>query len=330
MMFGSLLFAVCCSAALAHFNTNLDQHWELWKKTYGKIYTTEVEEFGRRQLWERNLQLITVHNLEASMGMHSYDLSMNHMGDLTTEEILQTLALTHVPSGFKRQIANIVGSSGDAVPDSLDWREKGYVSSVKMQGACGSCWAFSSVGALEGQLKKTTGKLVDLSPQNLVDCSSKYGNKGCNGGFMSDAFQYVIDNGGIASDSAYPYRGVQQQCSYSSSQRAANCTKYYFVRQGDENALKQAVASVGPISVAIDATRPQFVLYHSGVYNDPTCSKRVNHAVLVVGYGTLSGQDHWLVKNSWGTRFGDGGYIRMARNKNNMCGIASYACYPVM
>ncbi|XP_026139810.1 cathepsin S-like [Carassius auratus] len=328
MMFGSLLFAVCCSAALAHFNTNLDQHWELWKKTHNKFYSTKFEELGRRELWERNLELITLHNLEASMGLHSYDLGMNHMGDMTPEEILQSFAMTRVPPNYKRQTVNFVGSSGSPVPDSLDWREKGYVSSVKMQGACGSCWAFSSVGALEGQLMKATGKLVDLSPQNLVDCSSGYGNKGCNGGFMSSAFQYVIDNGGIDSESSYPYEGVQGQCRYNPS-HAANCTKYYFVPQGDEEGLKQALANVGPISVAIDATRPHFVLYRSGVYNDPTCTKKVNHAVLAVGYGAIAGEDFWLIKNSWGTHFGDGGYIRIARNKN-MCGIAEYACFPVM
>nr|AAA49207.1 cysteine proteinase [Cyprinus carpio] len=322
MMLGSLLFAVCCSAALAFFNTNLDQHWELWKKTHNKFYSSKDEELGRRELWERNLGLITLHNLEDLHGLHSYDLGMNHMGDMTTEEILQTLATIRVPPGFKRQTAEFVGSSGAAIPDSLDWREKGYVSSVKNQGACGSCWAFSSVGALEGQLMKTTGKLVDLSPQNLVDCSSSYGNYGCGGGLMSAAFQYVIDNGGIDSESSYPYEGVQGQCRYNPSQLAANCTKYYYVRQGDEEALKQAVANIGPISVAIDATHPQFILYRSGVYNDPSCTTNINHAVLAVGYGAIAGQDFWLVKNSWGTGFGDGGYIRMARNQNNMCGIA--------
>ncbi|XP_073704073.1 cathepsin S-like [Garra rufa] len=329
MMLGSLLFAVCFSAALAHFNTNLDQHWELWKTTHSKLYSSKDEELGRRELWEKNLELVTIHNLEASMGLHSYDLGMNHMGDMTTEEILQSLATTRVPPGFKRQTPEFVGSSRAAVPDSLDWREKGYVTSVKNQGACGSCWAFTAVGSLEGQLMKTTGKLVDLSAQNLVDCSSSYGNKGCNGGWITKAFQYVIDNG-IDSESYYPYKAVQGQCRYDPSQRAANCTKYYYVHQGDEEALKEAVANIGPISVAIDATRPQFVFYRSGVYNDPSCTKKINHGVLVVGYGAIAGQDFWLVKNSWGTTFGDGGYIRMARNQNNMCGIASYPCYPVM
>ncbi|RXN31728.1 cathepsin S-like protein [Labeo rohita] len=329
MMLGSLLFAVCCCTALAHFNTNLDQNWELWKKTYNKFYSSKDEELGRRELWERNLELITIHNLEASMGLHSYDLGMNHMGDMTTEEILPLLATTDIIPDL-RETAEFVGSSGAAVPDSLDWRDKGYVTSVKNQGKCGSCWAFSAVGALEGQLKKTTGKLVSLSPQNLVDCSSSYGNKGCKGGSKRAAFQYVIDNGGISSESFYPYKGVQGPCRYKQSKYAAKCTNYTKVRRGDEEALKQAVASIGPISVSIDASRPQFKLYRSGIYRDPSCTNKTNHAVLVVGYGGHAGQAFWLVKNSWATTYGEKGYVRMARNQNNMCGIASRAIYPVM
>uniref|UniRef100_A0A8C1Y8S9 Cystein proteinase inhibitor protein salarin n=1 Tax=Cyprinus carpio TaxID=7962 RepID=A0A8C1Y8S9_CYPCA len=326
----TLLVVVWCGLAHTLENLTLDEAWENWKLTHKREYNGLDEESIRRAIWEKNMLFIEAHNREYELGIHTYNLGMNHFGDMTTEEILQSFATTRVPSDIKRQTAKFVDSSGAPIPDSLDWREKGYVTSVKMQGACGSCWAFSSVGALEGQLMKTTGKLVDLSPQNLVDCSSGYGNKGCNGGFMSAAFQYVIDNGGIDSESSYPYEGVQGQCRYNPSQRAANCTKYYYVRQGDEEALKQAVANIGPISVAIDATHPQFILYRSGVYNDPSCTTNINHAVLAVGYGAIAGQDFWLVKNSWGTGFGDGGYIRMARNQNNMCGIASYALYPVM
>ncbi|KAI2645482.1 Cathepsin S [Labeo rohita] len=280
MMLGSLLFAVCCSTALAHFNTNLDQNWELWKKTYNKFYSSKDEELGRRELWERNLELITIHNLEASMGLHSYDLGMNHMGDMTTEEILPLLATTDIIPDL-RETAEFVGSSGAAVPDSLDWRDKGYVTSVKNQGKCGSCWAFSAVGALEGQLKKTTGKLVSLSPQNLVDCSSSYGNKGCKGGSKRAAFQYVIDNGGISSESSYPYKGVQGPCRYNPSKYAAKCTNYTKVRRGDEEALKQAVASIGPISVSIDASRPQFKLYRSGEYFFPTHFNQTDYQIKV-------------------------------------------------
>ncbi|XP_039476106.1 cathepsin S-like [Oreochromis aureus] len=325
-----LLLISLCAGAAAMFESTLDAHWDLWKKTHGKSYKNDVEDAHRRELWENNLKMITVHNLEASMGLHTYELGMNHMGDLTEEEILQFFASLTPPTDIQRAPSAFAGASGSGIPDTMDWREKGCVTKVKMQGACGACWAFSAAGALEGQLAKSTGKLVDLSPQNLVDCSGKYGNHGCNGGFMTRAFQYVIDNHGIDSDASYPYTGRDDQCHYNPATRAANCSSYQFLPEGDENALKQALATIGPISVAIDATRPMFTFYRSGVYNDPSCSQKVNHGVLAVGYGTLNGQDYWLVKNSWGTTFGDQGYIRMARNQNDQCGIALYACYPVM
>ncbi|XP_068425620.1 cathepsin S, ortholog2, tandem duplicate 1 [Clinocottus analis] len=330
LMFGALLLVSLCVEAAAMFDSQLDVHWELWKKTNEKKYRNEVEDVRRRELWERNLMLITKHNLEASMGLHTYDLSMNHMGDLTPEEILQSYATLSPPADIQRAPSAFAGASGAGAPDAVDWRAKGCVTSVKNQGSCGSCWAFSAAGALEGQLAKTTGKLVDLSPQNLVDCSGKYGNRGCNGGFFHRAFQYVIDNQGIDSDAAYPYRGQSQQCRYNPANRAANCSQYNFLPEGDEGALKEALATIGPISVAIDATRPRFPFYRSGVYDDASCTQKVNHAVLAVGYGSLNGQDYWLVKNSWGSSFGEQGYIRMSRNKKNQCGIALYGCYPTV
>lgn len=330
LMLGSLLLVSLCVGAAATFDSRLDIHWDLWKKTHGKTYNSDVENMHRRGLWEKNLMLITMHNLEASMGIHTYELGMNFMGDLTPEEIQLYFATLTPPTDLKRGPSPFLGATGADAPDSMDWREKGCVTSVKMQGACGSCWAFSAAGALEGQLAKKTGKLVDLSPQNLVDCSSKYGNHGCNGGLMHQAFKYVIDNQGIDSDASYPYTGRQQQCRYNSMNRAANCSDYNFLPEGDEGALKQALATIGPISVAIDAKRPRFAFYRSGVYDDPSCSQDVNHGVLAVGYGTLNGQDYWLVKNSWGASFGDQGFIRMARNKNDQCGIARYGCYPIM
>ncbi|KAM9309801.1 cathepsin S-like [Pholidichthys leucotaenia] len=330
VMLGSVLLLSLSMGEATMFGGHLDAHWELWKKTHDKKYENEVEDMRRRELWEKNLMLITTHNLEASMGLHTYELSMNHLGDLTPEEMGQFYATLTPPTDVQRAPSPFARWSGADAPLSVDWREKGCVTRVKMQGSCGSCWAFSAVGALEAQLAKMTGKLVDLSPQNLVDCSSKYGNHGCNGGFMHHAFQYIIDNHGIDSDASYPYKGQNEQCHYSPMYRAANCSQYRFLPEGDEDALKQALATIGPISVAIDAKRPSFYLYRSGVYDDPSCSQNVNHAVLAVGFGTENGRDYWLVKNSWGTSYGEQGYVRMVRNKNNQCGIALYGCYPII
>ncbi|MED6256841.1 hypothetical protein ATANTOWER_028974 [Ataeniobius toweri] len=157
--------------------------------------------------------MINDHNLEASLGLHTYELAMNHLGDLTTEEITSSFVGTIVPSELERVPYEFL-KINKSLPASLDWRDEGLVTSVKSQGSCGSCWAFSAVGALEGQLKKTTGVLMSLSPQNLVDCSSKYGNYGCRGGFMAHAFKYVINNRGINSDAAYPYTGKCGRCKY--------------------------------------------------------------------------------------------------------------------
>ncbi|KFQ37348.1 Cathepsin S, partial [Merops nubicus] len=314
--------------ALGHPDPALDWHWKLWKTTYGKEYPHQKEEEERRGIWEENLRVVTLHNLEHSLGLHSYQLGMNHLGDMVGAGLVALLTGLNVAPGSKRVSWN-PPRAGRQVPDTMDWREKGCVTEVKNQGSCGSCWAFSAVGALECQVKLKTGQLVSLSTQNLVDCSVMYGNKGCSGGFMTNAFQYIIDNEGIDSEESYPYKAQNGTCQYNASTRAATCSKYVELPFGDEEALKDAVANVGPVSVAIDATQPTFFLYRSGVYDDPKCSQEVNHAVVVIGYGTLQEKDYWLVKNSWGLSFGDQGYIRMARNHANHCGIASYASYPL-
>ncbi|XP_059573963.1 cathepsin S [Alligator mississippiensis] len=310
-----------------HPDPTLDVHWELWKKAYGKQYRHQEEEGARRATWEQNLRLVTLHNLEHSLGMHSYELGMNHLGDMTSEEVAALLTGVRVPRQ-PHWNATYRPALGSHVPDAVDWRDKDCVTDVKSQGACGACWAFSALGALEAQVKLKTGKLESLSAQNLVDCSTMYGNHGCNGGFMTEAFQYIIDNHGIDSDSAYPYTAQNGMCHYDPATCAATCSRYFQLPYGDEAALKDAVANIGPISVAIDATLTSFFLYKSGVYDDPGCTQNVNHGVLVVGYGTLNGQDYWLVKNSWGVYFGDKGYIRMSRNHGNHCGIANYGVYP--
>ena len=213
---------------------------------------------------------------------------------------------------------------------------KGAVTPVKNQGPCGACWAFSATGALEGQTAINSDKKVQsLSEQNLMDCSWSYGNKGCGGGSAINAFRYVAAQPGIDTESSYPYTGRNgQSCLFANGVVGAYCSGYSTVRS-TESDLQVAVAKVGPISVAIDATN-NFRLWkpYSGIFYDYTCSSnynKLNHEVLVVGYGTDSsyGQDYWIVKNSWGSEWGDGGYIKMARNWNNMCGIATDASFPI-
>ena len=264
----------------------LDTQWELWKKTHQKQYNSKVDEISRRLIWEKNLKQISAHNLEASLGVHTYELAMNHLGDMTSEEVVQKMTGLRIPPSRSYSNDTLYTPEWEGrVPDSIDYRKKGYVTPVKNQGQCGSCWAFSSAGALEGQLKKKTGKLLALSPQNLVDCVTE--NYGCGGGYMTTAFQYVQQNGGIDSEDAYPYVGQDESCMYNATAKAAKCRGYREIPVGNEKALKRAVARVGPISVSIDASLASFQFYSRGVYYDENCDRdNVNHAVLVVGYGT--------------------------------------------
>jgi len=221
------------------------------------------------------------------------------------------------------------------MPKKVNWTSEGYVTPIKNQQQCGSCWAFSATGSMEGQHFKKTGKLVSLSEQNLVDCSQPEGNYGCEGGLMDQAFNYTVINKGIDTEASYPYTAMDGKCVFNATNVGATISSWTDVPTGSEADLQKAVATVGPISVGIDASQYTFQLYKSGVYYDPNCSSQfLDHGVLAVGYGTkkMHGKstDFWLVKNSWGTDWGMDGYIEMSRNKNNNCGIATQASYPVV
>jgi len=313
----------CCVAS----DQSLDYYWEAYKVLYRKIY--EEDENVRRLAWDANVKLIMDHNIRAELGLHSYTLGLNAYADLTNAEFrlrMNGLRINATRSPVSER--TILG-----LPTAVDWRKEGYVTPVKDQAQCGSCWAFSTTGSVEGQHFKATGKLVSLSEQNLVDCSDYEGNMGCFGGLMDNSFKYIIDNQGIATEDSYPYTGHDGFgiCHFSGKTVGATISSFKDVTKGSESALQEAVATVGPVSVAIDAGQPSFQLYKDGVYNEPACSStELDHGVLAVGYDSLNGQDYWIVKNSWGVSWGQQGYIFMTRNKNNQCGIATESSYPVV
>ena len=227
---------------------------------------------------------------------------------------------------------NFVSLDANNLPKSLDWRAKGAVTPVKNQKMCGSCWAFSATGALEGLNFITNGKLISFSEQQLVDCSRGYGNDGCGGGLMDYAFNYTKDFG-IQNEVSYPYADNTNKCTYSKNDVLFKNKGWVDVPENDLDQLAAAV-TLQPISVGIEADNLPFMLYIAGVYNYPFCGTSLDHGVLVVGYGTsIFGNDYWLVKNSWGSWWGEGGYIKMKKSEGKSpgtCGIAKAASYPTM
>ncbi|XP_012692203.2 procathepsin L-like [Clupea harengus] len=326
----SLAVVSCASLSLE------DLEFHAWKLKFGKSYRSPKEEAQRKLTWLSTRPRVLAHNILADQGIKTYRMGMNQFSDMDNEEYRNTVLLrsTFLSNETKtldqRGINTSRQKGGTKLPDSVDWRKKACVTFVKDQTHhCGSCWAFSTTGALESHTCIKYGRLPSLSEQQLVDCSRSYGNMGCNGGYIDLTYQYVIKSGGVDTEDSYPYQAEDDNCRFKPSDVGASCRGYTKVKTpGNESALQEAVANEGPVSVAIDAER-DFRFYESGVYDEPSCSRtRLNHAMLVVGYGTEDGQDYWLVKNSWSASWGEEGYIKMSRNQDNQCGIASYAFYP--
>ncbi|KAF8790646.1 procathepsin L-like [Argiope bruennichi] len=325
-----LLGLIVASVSACSFWNNYDALWENYKKAFNKTYNSSEEGF-RKRLWELNIAAIQKHNLEADLKLHSFKLGINHFSDRLMHEYVSMNGLKTVNRPNNNTFSShFLAPENVKYPSSVDWRKEGFVTEVKNQKDCGSCWAFSATGSLEGQHKRKTGKLVSLSEQNLIDCSTKEeGNEGCNGGMIDSAFDYIKKHG-IDTEESYPYIAKEQKCHFRQQNVGATMTGYVDIPENDEEALKKAVATVGPVSVAINAKGSGFMFYRSGIYDVSQCDpQNLNHGVLVVGYGTENGKDYWIVKNSWGTGWGEDGYVKMARNKN-MCGISSLASFPLV
>ncbi|KAH8240332.1 hypothetical protein KR032_010470 [Drosophila birchii] len=331
----SITFILVAMLALAHaaFSDQvIDKEWLAFVKEQGKSYKDVAEQQLRHKIFNENRIKIDEHNQRFANGEVSFKMAINEYSDMTSQEFSDMMTGLRYSNTLDENLKEQTFISPEHVTlaDSVDWRSKGAVTGVKNQGSCGSCWAFSATGSLEGQHFRKTGKLVSLSEQNLVDCSGSYGNKGCGGGFMTWAFKYIKDNGGIDTEESYPYKAKNDKCKFNRATIGATVTGFVTLPIGDEKKLAETVATIGPVSVAIHVTA-SFQHYRSGIYIEPNCDpKQLNHGVLVVGYGSENGKDFWLVKNSWGSSWGDKGYIKMLRNGNNQCGISTAACYPTV
>ncbi|CAI9099951.1 OLC1v1036853C1 [Oldenlandia corymbosa var. corymbosa] len=301
------------------------QKHEQWMVQYGRVYKDDAEKASRYNIFKKNVEYIESFN---KAGTKSYKLGINKFADLTNEEFTSARN-KYKPRECKGTLFRYENLS--AVPASMDWRKKGAVTPIKDQGQCGCCWAFSAVAAMEGAHQLKTGKLVSLSEQELVDCDTSGEDQGCDGGLMDDAFTFIINNKGLTTEANYPYQGTDGTCNANKeANHAATITGFEDVPANNEAALLKAVANQ-PVSVAIDASGSDFQFYSSGVFTGE-CGTDLDHGVTAVGYGTSSdGTKYWLVKNSWGTSWGDNGYIMMQRGidaKEGICGIAMQASYP--
>nr|XP_043629357.1 senescence-specific cysteine protease SAG39-like [Erigeron canadensis] len=326
LLFLSASFITHTTSRLLPETSSYETH-EQWMTRYGRVYKGSEEKEQRAKIYQENVQYIESFNNAMNKG---YKLAINEFADLTNEEFRTTrnrfMAHECSPSSSSFRYENVT-----AVPSSMDWRKKGAVTPVKDQGQCGCCWAFSAVAAMEGITQLKTGKLISLSEQELVDCDTSGVDQGCEGGLMDNAFDFIVNNKGLTSESNYPYQGVDGTCnSNEASNNAATITGHEDVPTNSESALLKAVASQ-PVSVAIDASGSAFQFYSSGVFTGE-CGTELDHGVTAVGYGTSDdGTKYWLVKNSWGTSWGQEGYIMMQRDveaKEGICGIAMQASYP--
>jgi len=290
---------------------------------YHRTYGTKEEYNYRLELFEQAYNDVTSHNADNGA---TYEKEINQFADMSDFEWNAMLGYKRgTRSGLAAELATV------GLPAAIDWRDKGAVTPIKNQGQCGSCWAFSTTGSVEGANFIANGKLVSLSEQQLVDCSLSYGNLGCHGGLMDDGFKYTEDYA-LETESAYPYTGKGGSCAYKAALGQVKTKSYVDVTPNTPAQLQAAVAQQ-PVSVAIEADKLVFQSYKSGVITSTSCGTNLDHGVLVVGYGSQAGQDYWILKNSWGVTWGEKGFFRLARSATKgpgICGLQEEPSYPNM
>jgi cathepsin L len=291
-----VLLVVAVALALATTDPNRAAFKDFVQR-YNKHYAPH--EFSARfAVFRQNLDYINGYNA-LNTGV---TLGVNEFADLTHEEFLKrytglNISLATAPATTENVVVpprNYTCPAGSIAPNSsCDWRGSNAVTPIKNQGQCGSCWAFSTTGSVEGATALKSGKLVSLSEQNLVDCSRAEGNEGCNGGLMTQAFTYIIKNKGIDTEASYPYKAADGKCNFNAANVGATITSYQNIPRGNEAALTSAINTLGPISVAIDASHNSFQFYKSGVYYEKSCSPtQLDHGVLAVGIGNTNNQNY--------------------------------------
>jgi len=327
IVLASLLAAVAAAGtvqmeyiSLDDISLGVEARFEHFVDVFAKDYESIEKTLLAAEAFASNDEIIRKHNA----GNSTFTLGHNEFSDLTWPEFkaLYVTGMAANPSLRREKNYDHTLKTAPA-DDSVDWVAKGAVTPIKNQGQCGSCWAFSTTGGVEGAVAISTGKLTSLAEQQLVDCGGSTGNQGCNGGLMDNGFEWIINNGGIGAEADYEYTAQDGTCKTVDS--VSTIKGYKDVTAGSEADLKSAV-NQQPVSIAIEADQSGFQFYSGGVFSG-SCGKNLDHGVLLVGYGTDSGTDYWLVKNSWGASWGDSGYIKLVQGQDQ-CGLADAASYP--
>jgi cathepsin L len=317
------LFAVASSA---FFRQHEEKSFIAHMRQHGLMYTGDEYQL-RFGIYLTNLRYIREKNSQNN----GFTVGLNALTTLTPAEYRGLLGTRRGAWSAKKQPKRLSGKAGVKAPDSWDWRDQGAVQVVKDQGQCGSCWAFASIGSEESMYFIYSNKLYNLSEQDLVDCDTY--DDGCEGGSFEGAYTYVYydQDGYFADETVYPYTAQDGTCKFGTTSDAY-LNDFGTLANPTESNLLAVVYEYGPVACAIDASHNSFQLYTSGVYNEPACSTEdLDHGILTIGYGTDStGTDYWIVKNSWGTGWGQKGFIWMSRNKNNQCGIATDGVVPLI
>lgn len=281
--------------------------WINYKMHFKKNYLSPTEDTFRAKIWMTNRKMIAEHNQLFAEGKVSYKMGINQFSDMMTSEFFSQFSHTINDETSDDASFKMRGFSPKTkdVPKEFDWRTKGAITKVKNQyeyGKCGSCYSFTATAAIESHNFIKTGKLIPLSEQQIIDCSTndKYKNRGCQGGKISQSFQYIIDQGGLDTEKSYPYEGNKSKsCRYDPRNVGAKIQSFTKLPQNEKD-LKNAVFLKGPVAVTIKVTS-KFKEYKEGVFDDPSCTPdKTTHAILVIGYGSIPKYGkYWLIKNSW-------------------------------
>lgn len=313
--------------------------WENFQKTYNKTYDNEADEESRRKIFWKGIDTVMIHNLKYKLGLSSFTLGVNQFSDQTLEEFLGVGNESNNTQEFDDEIEGLnynpverftIYNDFDEIPNSFDWRDQNAISPVKDQKRCGSCYAMAVISSIESKVSIRTGNLTELSVQEVIDCARNYTTFGCSGGVLFRTYDYVKDKGGLNSEADYPSEGKKGECRATSSKVKIDLKGFGVVMPySNSRNLMKALVENGPLAVAIDVDTESFMRYSGGIYNE-ACRMEINHAALLIGYGSEDGTNFFIIKNSWSHTWGDKGFMRIARRDDDSCLFASGGLYPIL